>query len=128
MVLKGEGAELPVMVDGGRSNGSFLSREMNGDFLKDQNVLSVFLESHCVRLHIPQYSNMQISLVPFSYHLPLSVQLSPIEVVLVDSQELTVVLTQNNAGCSRGVVDQCQFPEIVSFVESADDTLIRMYE
>lgn len=39
---------------------------------------------------------------------------------------MTVVLSQDNGGGAGGVIDQSQFPKVVSLMKSANNTLRRM--
>lgn len=48
---------------------------------------------------------------------------NPVEVLFIHSQELTVVLSQDNGGGAGSVVDQSELPKVVSFMESTNDTL-----
>lgn len=52
---------------------------LGGDFLEDEDILAVLLETDGVGLDVPKY---------------------PVEVVLVDAQEVAVVFAQNYRGCS----------------------------
>lgn len=48
---------------------------------------------------------------------------NPVEVLFIHSQELTVVLSQDNGGGAGSVVDQSELPKVVSFMKSTNDTL-----
>lgn len=48
---------------------------------------------------------------------------NPVEVLFVHSQEVTVVLSQDNGGSTGSVIDESELPKVVSFVKSTNDTL-----
>lgn len=48
---------------------------------------------------------------------------NPVEVLLVYSQEVTVVLSQDNGGSAGGVIDKSELSKVVSFMKSANNPL-----
>lgn len=48
---------------------------------------------------------------------------NPVEVLFIHSQELTVVLSQDNGGGAGSIVDESELPKVVSFMKSTNDTL-----
>lgn len=60
-----------------------------------------------------------------SWHWTETHSQNPVEILLVYSQEVTVVLSQDNGSSTGGVVDERQLPKVVSFMERADNTLRR---
>lgn len=48
---------------------------------------------------------------------------NPVEVLLIYSQEVTVVFSQDNGGGAGGVVDKSELSKVVSFVKRANNTL-----
>lgn len=48
---------------------------------------------------------------------------NPVEVLLVHSQEVTVVLSQDNGGSTRGVINKSELSKVISFMKSANHTL-----
>lgn len=43
----------------------------------------------------------------------------PIEVPFVHTQEVAVVFAEDNGGCPRGIVYQCQLPKVIAVMEGA---------
>lgn len=56
-------------------------------------------------------------------HLTETHPQDPVEVLLVHSQEVTVVVSQDNGGSTGGVIDKSELSKVVSFMESANNTL-----
>lgn len=48
---------------------------------------------------------------------------NPVEVLFIHSQEVTVVLSQDNGGGAGSVIDESELPKVVSFMKSTNDTL-----
>lgn len=49
----------------------------------------------------------------------------PVEILLVHSQKMAVVFSQDNGGSSWSIVHQCQFAKVISFMQSAHHSLGR---
>lgn len=48
---------------------------------------------------------------------------NPVEVLFIHSQEVTVVLSQDNGGGAGSVIDESELPKVISFMKSTNNTL-----